>query len=89
MRVIPEIQYAKPMAKHEKRTIRRSAVTPSKATFRRSNIDFLKPQWISFPTVYNMNCSLFDTNMTPIPWTSSTAILGKSLVSLLTPITPM
>ena len=48
------------------RTLRRSAVTPSKDTFRPSNIDFLKPQRMSLPTVYNMNCSLFDTNMTPI-----------------------
>lgn len=44
-------------------TQRRSAITPSKDIFRTANIDFLNPQGISFPMMYNINCPLFDTDM--------------------------
>ena len=52
-------------------TLRRSAVIHLKDTFTPSNIDFLNPQKISFPMVYNTNSPFFDTNLTQIPWTTS------------------
>ena len=45
-------------------TLRWSAITLLKDTFRPSNIDILKPKGISFPTMYNTKCPTFDTKLT-------------------------
>ena len=42
-------------------TLRWSAITLLKDTFRLSNIDILKPKEISFPTMYKTKCPPFDT----------------------------
>ena len=45
-------------------TLRWSAITLFKDTFRPSNKDILKPKGIRFPTMYNTKYSPFDTKLT-------------------------
>ena len=45
-------------------TLRWSAITLLKDTFRPSNKDILKPKRISFPAMYNTKCAPFDTKLT-------------------------
>ena len=44
-------------------TLRWSAITLLKDTFRSSNIDILRPKGISFPTIYNTKLPPFDTKL--------------------------
>ena len=60
-------------------TLQWSAVTLVKDTFRPSNMDFLKPQGINFPTMYNTNSPLFDTYVGQIPWTKSSGYGTRNL----------